>query len=432
MRRIYVLAIFSVLVICTQPVYGGLYATDKQTLAIERSCMENTMELSRQEVDFRKMGLLDDMSERLYEYIDRFSTTTSVKRSLFYRLVPFFLALMILFVVSIISIMIVVFSVKKLRYNRTRKRSYIWNQYREILVEYLNHDDSPDLPDFPGLTNPTHKKILIHQLYELANAIYGKKQLKLQQLYEQENLHPYLTRKIRTGWWPIQSVYLKYMSIRPFREGAVGDLSRLTRSKNHQVRLYSQLAYISHHPDQAFAFLEGYPYTLSDWDQMNLYEAMIHNSIPIPDLYQYLHSENDSVVVFALRLIRWYYVKTREPEVLLYFIYHTHHRVRLEAYKTIVDLNIRGVEEIFRYHYLKESVAVKKVMIDYFERNKKLSKALYQEILELESDKEMLFYLLQSLHNQSFNSQEELHSILGETEDPAIRAMCRHIIENAY
>jgi len=165
---------------------------------------------------------------------------------------------------------------------------------------------------------------------------------------------------------------------------------------------------------------------------MNLYETMIHNSIPIPDLYQYLHSDNISVVVFALRLIRWYYVKAREPEVLLHFIYHTDHQVRLEAYKTIVDLNIRGVEDIFRYHYLKESVAVKKVMIDYFERNKKLSKALYQEILELESDREMLFYLLQSLHNQSFNSQEELHSILKETQDPAIQAMCRHIIENAY
>lgn len=432
MRRISWFAIIFTLLIYTQPANGWIHGMDEWEMASDAASMEDDLEYTGQKEDVRKMGLLEDMSDMVYRYINRYSDNSSVKRSLFYRLVPFFLALMVLFVLSIVSIMIVVFTVKKLRYSRTRKRSHIWNNYRDILVEYLNHNNEHDVPSFPGLDHQLHKKILIRQLYELANAIYGKKQLKLQELYERKNLHPYLTRKIRTGRWPIKAVYLKYLSIRPFREGSVKNIFRLTRSRNHQVRLYSQLAFISHHPDQAFAFLDGYDYTLSEWDQMNLYEAMIHNSIPIPDLYQYLHSDNVSVVVFALRLIRWYYVKAREPEVLLHFIHHANHQVRLEAYKTIVDLNIRGVEDIFRYHYLKESVAVKKVMIDYFERNKKLSKELYQEILELESDKEMLFYLLQSLHNQSFNSQEELHSILTETEDPAIQAMCRHIIENAY
>ena len=432
MHRISWFVIFIVLLIYAQPSSGGRWAMDRQHGAIEHGCMTDSLAFVDYKQDVRKMGLLEDMSERLYEYIERYSVNNSVKRSLFYRLIPFFLALMVLFVVSIVSIMIVVFTVKKLRYNRNRKQSSIWNNYRDILIEYLNYNNDEDVPNFPGLDHQLHKKILIRQLYELANAIYGKKQLKLQELYERKQLHPFLIRKIRTGWWPIRAIYLKYLSIRPFREGSIKDIARLTKSKNPQVRLYSQLAFISQNPDQAFAFLEDYNYTLSEWDQMNLYETMIHNSIPIPDLYQYLHSDNISVVVFALRLIRWYYVKARDPEVLLHFIYHPDHQVRLEAYKTIVDLNIRGVEDIFRYHYLKESVAVKKVMIDYFERNKKLSKALYQEILELESDREMLFYLLQSLHNQSFNSQEELHSILKETEDPAIQAMCRHIIENAY
>ena len=383
-------------------------------------------------LSYEKAWLLEDMSQTLYDYIDRYAKDASVKKSLFYRLVPFFIVLMIIFILSILAIMILIFTVKKLRYARARKRSGIWRQYRDIMMHYLNYNQEHDVPDFPGLENDFHKSILVHQLYELANAIYGKKQIKLQQLYERNNLHPYVTRRIRNGSWPIKAVYLKYLSIRPFREGAVSEFSRLTKSSNHHIRLYSQLAFISHNPDQAFAFLEGYAHTLSEWDQMNLYETMIHNSIPIPDLYQHLHSDNHSVIVFILRLIRWYYVKAREPEVLLHFIYHPDHQVRLEAYKTIVDLNIRGVEEIFRYHYLKESTAVKKVMIDYFEKNNKLSKGLYQEILELENEKEMIFYLLQSLYNQSFNSQDELRAIREESHDPSIRVMCNHIIENAY
>ena len=379
-----------------------------------------------------RAALFRDANRSIYPYIEHFFDDPQIKKSLFYRLVPFFLLLMVVFVISILSIAILVVVIKKLRYSHYRKRKEIWLTYRDILVDYLTNGKDEEVPYFPGLHRNLPRKILIRQLYELANAIYGKKQLQLQQIYEGNNLHPYLTRKIRTRRWPVKAIYLKYLSVRPFREGTVKKLYELTQSKNEHVRLYGQLAYMSHHPDKAFSFLENYNYTLTDWDQMNLYETMLHNSIPIPDLYHYLGSSNNSVVVFALRLIRWYYVKAHNPEVLLYFINHTHPQVRLEAYKTIVELNVRGVEDVLRYHYLKESTAVKKVMIDYFMKNKQLTRALYQEILEVESDKGMLYYILESLYNQNFMSQQVVRAIHDETDDESIRGMCQHILEKAY
>lgn len=379
-----------------------------------------------------RAGLFRDANQSLYQSIEHLFDEPQVKKSLFYRLVPFFLVLMVVFVISILSIAILVVIIKKLRYSHYRKRKKIWLKYRDVLVGYLTNGKDGEVPYFPGLQRNLPRRILIRQLYELANAIYGKKQLQLQHIYQGNGLHPYLTRKIRTRRWPVKAIYLKYLSVRPFREGAVNKLYKLTQSKNEHVRLYGQLAYMSHHPDQAFSFLENYRYTLTEWDQMNLYETMLHNSIPIPDLYHYLDSSNTSVVVFALRLIRWYYVKANNPEVLLHFINHIHPQVRLEAYKTIVELNIRGVEDVLRYHYLKESTAVKKVMIDYFLKNKRLTRALYQEILEVEPDKGMLFYILESLYNQNFKSQQEVHAIHDETDDESIRGMCQHIFEKAY
>jgi hypothetical protein len=374
---------------------------------------------------------LNDLKEAVYRFFSRFSDKPLEKRSLLYQLIPAFLFLMAVFVLSIMIIAIVIYVIKKHRYNRIRKISRIWHHYRDILVDYLNNHDSDPVPEFPGLKNRSHKNVLIQQLYELANVIYGKKQVKLNNIYQDGHLHSYLFRKIRNGDWHIRALYMKYLSVRPFRGKFDGGMHRYTRSRNDHIRLYSQLAYMSHHPDDAFSFLEGYEYPLSEWDQMNLYETMLHNSIPIPDLYQYLDSSNHSVVIFILRLIRWYYVSPGDPEMLLRYIDHPHHQVRLEAYKSIVELNIQGVGDVFRYHYMKEAVEVKRVMIDYFVRNKKLNKTWYNELLEIEHDKRMLFYLLESLYNQSFKSQQEVMDIWEETEDPSIRAMCQHIIANA-
>ena len=381
--------------------------------------------------DYPLVRSLDDLKEAVYRFFSRFSDRPLKKKSLLYQLIPAFLFLMAAFVLSIMIIAIVIYVIKKHRYRRIRKKSRIWHQYRDLLVRYLNNHEPDSMPEFPGLKNRFHKNILIQQLYELANVIYGKKQVKLNKIYQSGQLRSYLYKKIRNGDWHIRALYLKYLSVRPFKGKTDGDIHRYTHSRNDHIRLYSQLAYMSHHPEDAFSFLEGYEYHLSEWDQMNLYETMLHNSIPIPDLYQYLDSPNHSVVIFILRLIRWYYVSPGNPEMLLRFIDHSNPQVRLEAYKSIVELNIQGVGDVFRYHYMKESPAVKKVMIDYFVRNKKLNKSWYHEILEIEHDKRMLFYLLESLYNQSFKSQQEVMDIREETKDPSIQAMCQHIIANA-
>jgi len=391
----------------------------------------NSTPFNRVSSQLPAVSFLKDLKETAYHYFSKFSKKPLNKKSLLYQLIPVFLMLMAAFVLSIMIIAVVIYIIKKQRYKRTRKQSRIWHHYRDILVGYLNNPNENHIPEFPGLKNRFYKNVLIQQLYELANVIYGKKQVKLNKIYQQHWLHPYLLKKIRHGDWHIRALYLKYLSVRPFRGGVVGDIHRYTRSRNDYIRLYSQLAYMSHHPDDAFSFLEGYEYQLSEWDQMNLYETMLHNSIPIPDLYQYLDSPNHSVVVFILRLIRWYLVSPGNPETLLRLIDYPNHQVRLEAYKSIVELNIKGVEDVFRYHYMKESLAVKKVMIDYFVRNKKLNIELYHNILEIEQDKKMVFYLLESLYNQSFKSQKEMMDIQEETDDPSIRAMCQHIIVNA-
>jgi hypothetical protein len=410
---------------------GPVYISSETTAGLKEKSHDILIKKeSSAYISAKKMGLMQQMEKTLNDQIADHTRRSAPRNSLFYKLLPVFIILMAIFILSIISIMIIVFSIKYYRYYRYKKRKNIWEIYKDTLINYLNEKNEGNLPGFPELKKSVNKKIIIEQLYELANIIYGQKQIKLKNVYKYNELQPYMLKKIKNGSRPIKSVYLKYLSIRPFRDNILINFSKLTVHPNPQIRMYSQLAYISQFSDHALSFLKNYPYRLSEWDQMNLYETMIHNSIPVPDLYAYLYSGNDSVIIFALRLIRWYYLKSKDAGELLQLLGHSNDKVRLEAYKTLVELKFQGVDDIFRNYYLKESKPVKKLMIDYFIRKRMLRKTMYRELLDIETDNEMLFYLLESFYNQSLNSQEELRTLREQTDSGPLRLMCDHIIEN--
>ncbi|GEM_PF-1419785 len=415
---------------CHPHLSGGVTLSSTTTFMLNRP--EGTADVARQQPSPKKEGLFDRIKQSIYSQIERYSKDPFVKKSLFYRFVPLFVVLMFAFIISIVTIMLVVLVVKLRRYRQNKKWQRIWHLYRHILIRYLTHNPEEEVPDFPGLNKATHKKVLIRQLYQLANDIYGRKQLKLQHVYETKKLHGFIIRKIRRGTSVERTLYLKYLSIRPFKTGPAQKLFKFVRIANPRVRLYSQLAFISQYPYQAFSFLEDYPYSLTEWEQLNLYASMLHNSIPIPELYHYLDASNPTVVIFTLRMIRWYYVMPKDRERLLQLIDHPGGQIRLEAYKTIVELNMKAVGDVFRYHYLNETTEVKKVMVDYFVKNKQLTREIYQPVLELETDPEMVFYLLEALYNQNYKSQQEVVAMRDETRDSTVYSMCQHIIENAY
>lgn len=378
------------------------------------------------------LHFFEDIDQWINGLSDNILNKEVLEDSLLHKLIPFFLILMLGFVITIVFILLVFFIIKISRYRRDRKRLYIGRQYQYLLTDYLINKPEYNIPRFPGLQFDSRKKILISHLYELGKSLYGKKQYKLQHLYDSNNFNPFIIRKIRSGSWFVKAIYLQYLSTLPFRKCTIKNLSRFTRSKNPQVRLYSQVAHISQCPDRAFSFLEGYPYILTDWDQLNLYETMLNNSIPVPDPYSYLQSGNSSVVIFCLRLIRWYYLKKKSHEELLRLIFHPNRKIRLETYITLMELRIRGLEDIFIYHYGRESKDVEKTMIDYFGGNKRITSQMLHELLLIENDPDLRMYLLGSYYNQSFNSRKEIMRLREQTEDDALRSMCDHVIENTF
>lgn len=380
----------------------------------------------------RDTNFLKDIYQWISDLSENIRSKEEVRDSALRGFIPFFIIFVFGFGIAIVFMVLSFFLIKIRRYKKDRKRLYIEHQYQNLLIDYFINQTKYNVPRFPGLKFDSRKQNLFFQLYKLGKNFSGKKQQKLRYLYESKNLHPFIIKKIRKGSRFVKALYLEYLSMLPFAKGKIKNLYKLTRSKNPQVRLYSQLTYINQYPDSAFSFLEGYPYILTDWDQLNLYDTMLHNSLPVPDLYPYLQSGNHSVIVFCLRLIRWYYLKKGKEEELLQLINHSNPRIRLEAYTTLVELHIKALEEIFLYYYRNESKEIKKIMIDYFSKNKKFNRQLLHEFIQIENDQELLMYLLGSYYNQSFNSRKDIIQLREMSADASIRSMCDSITENTF
>ncbi len=378
----------------------------------------------------RDTNFLKDIYQRITNLSENIRSREEIRDSPLQGFIPFFIILVLGFSIAILFMVFSFFLIKIRRYKKDKKLLYIKHQYQNLLIDYYVNQTKYNIPSFPGLKFDSRKKIIFYQLYKLGKNFYGEKQQKLRYLYENKNLHPFVIKKIRNGSWFIKALYLEYLSMLPFAKGRIKNLHKLTRSKNPHVRLYSQLTYISQYPDLAFSFLNRYPYILTDWDQLNLYNTMLHNSLMIPDLYPYLQSHNPSVIIFCLRLIRWYYLKKGKEEELLKLINHSNSQIRLETYTTLVELHIKELEEIFLFYYLNESKEIKKTMIDYFRKNKKFNQQLLDDFIHIEKDRELLMYLLETYYNQSFNSRKHIMKLREESTDESIRYMCNSIIKN--
>jgi len=396
---------------------------------------KHELQESVQSLPSSKIGdtnFLKDTYQWITNLSEKIRNREEIRESSLEGLIPFFIILVFGFGIAILFMVLSFFLIKIRRYKKDRKHLYIEHQYQNLLVNYYVNQTKYNLPRFPGLKLDSRKETLFYQLYKLGKNFYGKKQQKLQYLYENKNLHPFIIKKIRRSSWSVKALYLEYLSMLPFAKGKIKNISKLTKSKNPQVRLYSQLTYMTQYPELSFSFLDKYPYILTDWDQLNLYDTMLNNSLPVPDLYPYLQSENPSVIIFCLRLIRWYYLKKGKEEELLQLIYHSNPQIRLETYTTLTELHVKRLEEIFLFYYQNESKEIKKTMIDYFRKNKKFNQQLLHDFIEIENSQELLMYLLESYYNQSFNSRKHIMQLREKSADAAIRSMCASIIKNTF
>ena len=264
-------------------------------------------------------------------------------------------ALIIVIIGSILT-MIVLLTIILLNRTRMEKeerlRQFLMEKYQKLILDYLFGDNIPD--EFMTIASDNYRRqILIDQMIDVSINLKGEAQQKLQKLYLKMDLDRDSVNKAYNRKWhrKVKAFReLAYMNIRDAND----EIYRCLESKNEILRIEAQIALVRLSDDNPFEFLHHLERPFSLWEQITLYELLVHHEMKVPLFNQWLTSPNFTIVMFSLRMIREYKQIDSEKDVLK-VLKHNNPDVRKLAIEVTGDMGMKEALEILKRMYKNEN-----------------------------------------------------------------------------
>lgn len=269
----------------------------------------------------------------------------------FGRSFAFINALIITITFSIASmvILLIIILLNRRRMEKEEKlKNYLMEKYQGLIIDYLFGNAKPD--DFRSIASDNYRRqVLIDQMIDVSINLKGEEAKKLLGLYKHLGLdRDSITRAYDYRW---------HKKIKGFRElafmnikDANGAIYKALNSSNEILRMEAQIALVRLSDDDPFGFLSKLTRPFSLWEQITLHELMIQHEIQPPSFKKWLSSPNDTVVMFALRMIREFKQKDAEPEVGQSLL-HQSPSVRWLAAQVAGDMGMLSTLETMKHMY---------------------------------------------------------------------------------
>lgn len=210
----------------------------------------------------------------------------------------------------IIAIIYFYASIKKQRFTTKRKlRKDIVKLISGAILNNENGNEPSQLvADMPPLLKGQFQQkevcqLLIDEIITAKRSFRGQGATNLNNLYQQLNLLPYSVAKLNNRRW-----YVKAKGIQELASMDQSDylfrIYRLTNSRNEYVRMEAQSAIVHFAGFKGLRFLKVLTYPISNWQQIKLIEQLrFLQANELPDAKKLLQSQNNSVVIFTIKII---------------------------------------------------------------------------------------------------------------------------------
>lgn len=189
-----------------------------------------------------------------------------------------------------------------------------------------------------------HKQVLIDLIIDLKKNFLGDSEKQFLQLYKDLHLSQYSFEKLESHRWDVQA-----KGIRELTEMNHTDfdtqlaITKMRNARNHTVAQEAQIASVRME-ERPLSFLHDLKSPLTEWQQINLHHLLLKtNRKFIPDFTLWLSSSNESVVLFALKMIADFEQKQSEPKVLQ-CLSHQSMLIREEATQTLLKIKSKTSE----------------------------------------------------------------------------------------
>ncbi|MHB1922690.1 MAG: HEAT repeat domain-containing protein [Chitinophagaceae bacterium] len=223
--------------------------------------------------------------------------------------------LIFLFLLANLVILIFIFSFQAYRRVIIKQTEKLHRKYEHIIGMAIFHEEesadglSIDIPIPVNFQNQMlikfNRQVMIDLLILAKKNFSGVASQNLKQLFLQLSLQQDALIKLKNHRWYIKAKGIQELSIMDLSDFQE-DIFPFTSHPNDLVRMEAQSALINFSGFEGLKFLNNLSYPLNDWQQMALLKLI--SKLP-PESFMgiapWLDSPNDTVVIFALKLIQY-------------------------------------------------------------------------------------------------------------------------------
>lgn len=300
-----------------------------------------------------------------------------------------------LFFISVIGcvlIFITFYLVRRTARSKKRKklRNYFSNIISEIAIcesvseiEAFLHEASVEKNLHKLLQSSFSKQVFIRQLTKTSGNMAGGASENLKWVYEYFQLEKDSETRMQSSKWHIKARAIQELA-QMQQKKYIKKFYRLANHSNAFVRQEAQTAIVKLFGFPGLRFLNVAGYTITDWQQFCLLQELTLKRITsFAGVEKWIRSSNNSVVIFALRLVETYHWHELHDEVAAQLT-HSSERVQRKAIQTL--------GEIYQPHTAA-------LLIDAYNKiNKQLQFAVLKVFQKAATENEVPFLLQQLKH----------------------------------
>ena len=206
-----------------------------------------------------------------------------------------------------------------------------------------------------------NRQVLSEILLDLQKDVAGEARENLYDLYKGLGLHYDAYAKLRSWRWEIVSQGILELTQMRVEESYMF-IRRFINHRKGVVRKQAQIATVSLKNEGIGYFLDTCRYNISEWQQLKLLDVLRQLEDFSPPRFKiWLTSKNRDVVLFALRLIR-YYNQNDANQAIIHLLKHRNSQIKSEAIQCLKEFgvteSIYTLKSTFRKCGIEEKIAI--------------------------------------------------------------------------
>jgi len=273
-----------------------------------------------------------------------------------------FLFVNIFFLISSIVLLLLILFTRVKKKIIKNKVDRCLERYRDFITGWAYNENSEIEKEtiFSEIRNKIRREVFTTELLSLHSNLSGESADKLVDLFHKAGLKKYSIKKIHSHKWNIKAKgFRELVQMKIYDENS--HIAEYLNSKNDELRIEAQLAWIELNPDNPNGFLDNTRITLTDWWQLNALISLKKNG-NIPDFGKWIESTNGSVAIFAIKMVG-IFKQFESIELVISQLNSPNTKIRYEAICTLGKLAQPAPIQELQLLFYKESMESKAQII---------------------------------------------------------------------